>query len=496
MAPRTGWNATDSPAPGSATQRHTAKPFQQSAWPVSWTLRDKYWETNVRPTASDGDVGRAFSILHRVHGALLEIGVHGDDERGRAHELGLRAQPRRLAAFLNFVPGFYQTLARKDDSAVGGPQMLLGPVSDGSHAFLHRRILHGEAPDAVVVAAALLLGAVDQVIVAAVGRRTERPGYQLGMNAVAVLDELDMLLGYGMGGMKRHRPRHAIFVVHGHPRVAVERVAGVGGNERIPRHDPLRDPPVIVAGIRIAPRANDQAAGRVEDVEGGFRGFRELRARGVPMEWVGGQIPAVQERNMAGIDAALDRLQVVALLPPLGGDAMRRGQMHPLEVRQRRLFLRRPHVGPDDSAQLHARVGLELDALAHAAFFRLRGQVHALAVHVVLPPVIRAAQPALLVAAEPQRHAAVGAELVDQGDSPLRIAEGNQLLSEQFHADGRAVALRQLPVEQRGYPVAPEQLAHRRAGAGAGEEFIHLAGQHGPSLLNARAPGRCRYRSY
>src|SRR5256885_16986526 len=137
--------------------------------------------------------------------------------------------------------------------------------------------------------------------------------------------------------------------------MAVERVAGVGRNEGVPRHDPLRDPPVIAAGIRIAPRANDQAASRLEDVEGGLRGFRELRARGVPMEWVGGQIPAVQERNMAGIDAALDRLQVVALLPPLGGDAMRRWQMHPLEVRQRRLFRRRGHGGSDYAAPLPAR---------------------------------------------------------------------------------------------------------------------------------------------
>ncbi len=173
--------------------------------------------------------------------------------------------------------------------------------------------------------------------------------------------------------------------------MAVERVAGVGRNEGVPRHDPLRDPPVIVAGIRIAPRADDQAAGRVEDVKAGLGGFRELRTRGVAMEWVGGQIPAVQERYMAGIDAALDRLQVVALLPPLGGDAMRRRQMHPLEVRQRRLLRQRAHVGPDDAAQLHAGIGLELDALAHAARFRLGGQVDALAVHVVLPAVVGAA---------------------------------------------------------------------------------------------------------
>src|SRR5436190_24036262 len=201
------------------------------------------------------------------------------------------------------------------------------------------------------------------------------------------------------------------------------------------------------------------------------------------MEWVGGQIPAVQERNMAGIDAALDRLQVVALLPPLGGDAMRRWQMHPLEVRQRRLFRRRAHVGPDHAAQLHARVRLELDALAYAAFFRLGGQVHAVAVHVVLPAVVRAAQPALLVAAEPERHAAMGTELVDEADAPFAVAERDQLLSQQLHANRRAIALRQLGVEQRRYPVAPEQLTHRRAGTGAGQELVHFLSQHSRTLL-------------
>src|SRR5438552_11680840 len=199
------------------------------------------------------------------------------------------------------------------------------------------------------------------------------------------------------------------------------------------------------------------------------------------MEWVGGQIPAVQERNMAGIDAALDRLQVVALLPAFGGDAMRRRQMHPLEVRQRRLLRRRAHVGPDDAAQLHAGVRLELDAAAYA-FARLGGQIHALAVHVVLPAVVRAAQPALLVAAEPERNAAMRAEFVDDADAPFAVAERDQPLSEQLHANRRTVALRQFPVEQRRYPVTPEQLTHRRAGAGAGQEFIHLLGQHSRTL--------------
>src|SRR5690348_14045132 len=63
-------------------------------------------ETNVDQSPLDGYVGRALPVLHRIHGVLLEIGIHGKDERGRAHELVLRAQSRRLAALLDFVPGF------------------------------------------------------------------------------------------------------------------------------------------------------------------------------------------------------------------------------------------------------------------------------------------------------------------------------------------------------------------------------------------------------
>src|SRR3979411_59581 len=115
---------------------------------------------------------------------LLEFGFDGDDERGRAHELGLRREPRRLAALLDFFSSFYQPLARGDDGTVGRQEMLHAPVREASDAFLTRRILHGETLDAVVVPAALLFGTINQVIVAAVGHRTERSGYQLGMNAV------------------------------------------------------------------------------------------------------------------------------------------------------------------------------------------------------------------------------------------------------------------------------------------------------------------------
>ena len=81
---------------------------------------------------------------------------------------------------------------------------------------------------------------------------------------------------------------------------------------------------------------------------------------------------------------------------------------------------------------------------------RLARQVDAVAVGVEFPAVIDAAQAAFLVAAEEQRRAAMRAIRVDQADTPLRVAEGDQVLAEQAHAHRRAVALRQLRGQRRG----------------------------------------------
>ena len=111
---------------------------------------------------------------------------------------------------------------------------------------------------------------------------------------------------------------------------------------------------------------------------------------------------------------------------------------------QRRALLGRPHVGPQHAAALDQRVALQLHALAKARVVGLRGNLDALAGDVVLPAVIRAAQAAFLVAPEPQRHAAVRAEFVDQAEPFLRIAKRDQPLAENLHAYRRAIGLRQL----------------------------------------------------
>src|SRR5258706_10947852 len=127
---------------------------------------------------------------------------------------------------------------------------------------------------------------------------------------------------------------------------------------------------------------------------------------------------------MAGIDAALERLQPVAFLQPLGDEAMgiRHGGEFPFG--ERRLFVRRTQIGPQDAAALDQRIGFQFDLLAEAALRRLRRNLDALPAHVVFPAVIGAAQAVLLVAAKPERYAAMGAELVDQAVASLCVTEG------------------------------------------------------------------------
>ncbi len=153
---------------------------------------------------------------------------------------------------------------------------------------------------------------------------------------------------------------------------------------------------------------------------------------------------------------------------------MRSRHERPFEFRKRRPFIGRTHIGPDRSAAFHAGVGLELDLAAEAALGRLRGNVNALPVHIVLPAVVGAAQAAFLTAPEPERGAAVRAELVEQCHAPVRVTEGDQRLREQLHPHRRAVRLGQFLGKQRRDPVASEQPAHQLARAGARQQLVCL----------------------
>ena len=116
--------------------------------------------------------------------------------------------------------------------------------------------------------------------------------------------------------------------------------------------------------------------------------------------------------------------------------------------------------------------------LAKPLSARLRRHLDALAGHVEFPAVIGAAQAALLVAAEPQRDAAMGAELVDQAVAALAVAERNEPLGQELHPHRRAVVFRQFLGEQRRRPIAAEQLPHRRPRSGLGDEIVLIGSEH------------------
>src|SRR5262249_61007230 len=97
--------------------------------------------------------------------------------------------------------------------------------------------------------------------------------------------------------------------------------------------------------------------------------------------------------------------------------------------------LGRPHVCPQDAAPLDQGIGRELDLLDEAAFLRFGGHLDALPGNVELPAVIGAAQAAFLVAAKPERCAAMRAELVDEPVTPEAVTQRHQPLADQLDTD-------------------------------------------------------------
>ena len=109
---------------------------------------------------------------------------------------------------------------------------------------------------------------------------------------------------------------------------------------------------------------------------------------------------------------------------------------------------------------------------------RDEGDVDALPGDVVLPAVVEAPDPALLVHAEEERREPVGAVGVDEADLVLRVAEQDQVFIHDAHANGRAVRLGALLRQSHGSPEPAEELAHRRSGARLRQQFILFLRQH------------------
>ena len=197
---------------------------------------------------------------------------------------------------------------------------------------------------------------------------------------------------------------------------------------------------------------------------------------------------------MARIDAAFERLQPVVFLDALGRHGLFRGDGGEFPQRFGRRGFLRAHIGPQHVADLDQRIGGQADLFLELAVLRLRRDIDAFALDVELPAVIGAAQAAFLVAAEPQRHPAVGAEFLQQAVAAVAVAEGDHLFAEQLDPHRRAVVLRQFGGQHRRQPVLPEQLSHGGAGVGLGQQVVHFLAKHkvspDHSCRPVFAPGR------
>ena len=191
---------------------------------------------------------------------------------------------------------------------------------------------------------------------------------------------------------------------------------------------------------------------------------------------------AVEERDVRRVHAALERLEVVAVLPELGDEPLGLRHQRPLEIGQAGRRAGRPHVRPDDAAALGARVGGQGDLVLEVRLRPLVGHVDAAAIRLVLPAVVDAAQAALLVAREVEGGAPVGAELGQQTGAPARGAVGHQVLAQDPHALD-PTARRQLGRQHHGDPVLPHQIADERPRSHLRQLRVLFGGQHRRHLL-------------
>ena len=126
---------------------------------------------------------------------------------------------------------------------------------------------------------------------------------------------------------------------------------------------------------------------------------------------------AVQDLGMGGINASFQALEPVALLNDLGHVAMCLGHLRPGEIGRRRLQLRWSHVGPENAADFHCRVGRGTNLLLEMQFFGLVHHVDTAALNVELPAVVDTAQATRFIAAKKQRYPPMRTVLIEKPDT-------------------------------------------------------------------------------
>src|SRR5882672_9932957 len=170
--------------------------------------------------------------------AVLVVLANGQLDRAAAHALRTRIEARHGLTLTRCLRRAQEARARGDDALVGEAEVLARAVLDRAHRLLERRVLHGDALDAAVGAAALLLRAVDQVVVPAVRKRDEGARHVLYVDPGAFLHRLALARGKRPVGMVVDAPGPASLVVDRHPHVRAERMARTRRNDGVPGHDP------------------------------------------------------------------------------------------------------------------------------------------------------------------------------------------------------------------------------------------------------------------
>src|SRR5436190_21751475 len=168
------------------------------------------------------------------------------------------------------LDGPQQPMPRHDDTVVRRDEILLGAIDNRTHAFLHRRVLHADACDAAERLAGFLRRAVDQIIVVLVGYRPEGAGHVFDVNTLTVSHRLDLIGCQRARGEVVEAPGPAILVIDRNPKVAAHGMTTARRDHREGWHDPLRDPPVIIAVLGVAARPHEQTAGALYHLEHGL----------------------------------------------------------------------------------------------------------------------------------------------------------------------------------------------------------------------------------
>ena len=113
-----------------------------------------------------------------------------------------------------------------------------------------------------------------------------------------------------------------------------------------------------------------------------------------------------------------------------------------------------------------------LDALRDVAFGGFGRHLDDVALHVELPAVIEAAQPAFFVARVDERGAAVRAVFVEHAEPAFGVAEHHQVFAKQAYALGRAVGLGDFLGQTRRDPVPAHNLPHWGIALDAAEQIV------------------------